>query len=438
MFLVIERAERLKESMPEMIVPLTRLAELSKLDITTFFVSEVQWEDIKPPLGAAIDPYRMVVLAPTAQAVVQRLSSSFPTPSSTLLQNTTPSPYSPSLRPLWSDFISSLVSVLFMYTNDASELAYVAAALWPGFVKPVLEAYEELREEARAARGHVNEHITEPGIDDCEVGAYEDEEVGEEEGDLETIAYNARMRLIHYFSPSYTAALNDLYPRLTNALDWSRKNLPERGALDRGGRASAPNSPRKRGEREIDAAKEKAAGEAAEEEGVCRLPRMSKFVLVAAFVASTNPAKTDLRMFGRGRDERRKGRKKGGGTRKSVGGKAGNAKVPQRLLGPMVFPLDRLLAILGILLEEHDADSRPDLPDLESALSGEYTELELGRVHVLGAISELANMGFLHRASAPEKIDGPPTFRCGISYEAAMALGRDLGVGVRDLMWESY
>lgn len=47
-------------------------------------------------------------------------------------------------------------------------------------------------------------------------------------------------------------------------------------------------------------------------------------------------------------------------------------------------------------------------------------------------------MGFLHRASAPEKIDGPPTFRCGISYEAAMALGRDLGVGVRDLMWESY
>lgn len=52
----------------------------------------------------------------------------------------------------------------------------------------------------------------------------------------------------------------------------------------------------------------------------------------------------------------------------------------------MVFPLDRLLAILGILLEEHDADSRPDLPDLESALSGEYTELELGRVHVLGAV----------------------------------------------------
>ena len=50
----------------------------------------------------------------------------------------------------------------------------------------------------------------------------------------------------------------------------------------------------------------------------------------------------------------------------------------------MVFPLDRLLAILGILLEEYDADLRPDIPEL--ALSGEYTELELGRVHVLGAV----------------------------------------------------
>ena len=55
------------------------------------------------------------------------------------------------------------------------------------------------------------------------------------------------------------------------------------------------------------------------------LPRMSKFILVAAFLASTNPPKSDLRMFGRGVDDRRK-RKKGGGTRKSAG-KSGLAKV---------------------------------------------------------------------------------------------------------------
>ena len=54
------------------------------------------------------------------------------------------------------------------------------------------------------------------------------------------------------------------------------------------------------------------------------LPRMAKFILVAAFLASTNPAKSDLRMFGRGPDERKKRRKKGGAVRKL--GKSGAVK----------------------------------------------------------------------------------------------------------------
>lgn len=35
MFLVIEKAERLKESMPEMIVPLSRLAELVSVSFSS-------------------------------------------------------------------------------------------------------------------------------------------------------------------------------------------------------------------------------------------------------------------------------------------------------------------------------------------------------------------------------------------------------------------
>lgn len=52
----------------------------------------------------------------------------------------------------------------------------------------------------------------------------------------------------------------------------------------------------------------------------------------------------------------------------------------------MTFPLDRLLAILGILLEEYDYDSRPQEPEYLSGVPGEETELELGRVHVYGAV----------------------------------------------------
>ena len=72
--LLVERAERLRETMAEVLVPLTRLQELVRdcnlqgiqdqlndlqtwLDLSVVFVSEVDWDNVKPPLGAAPDPY---------------------------------------------------------------------------------------------------------------------------------------------------------------------------------------------------------------------------------------------------------------------------------------------------------------------------------------------------------------------------------------------
>lgn len=44
----------------------------------------------------------------------------------------------------------------------------------------------------------------------------------------------------------------------------------------------------------------------------------------------------------------------------------------------MPFPLDRLLAIVGVLLEENDADAR--LPAPQYSIPGEYTDMEISRV----------------------------------------------------------
>ena len=60
-------------------------------------------------------------------------------------------------------------------------------------------------------------------------------------------------------------------------------------------------------------------------------------------------------------------------------------QVSRRLLGPTPFPLDRLIAILGIILEEYDADIRPPAP--EFTIPGEYTEMEISRIHIYGAVS---------------------------------------------------
>jgi origin recognition complex subunit 5 len=59
-------------------------------------------------------------------------------------------------------------------------------------------------------------------------------------------------------------------------------------------------------------------------------------------------------------------------------------KLPQRLVGPAAFPLDRMNAILATLLEEHDLEMRVIGPEFTQP--GEYTETELMRVHTSGAV----------------------------------------------------
>lgn len=48
--------------------------------------------------------------------------------------------------------------------------------------------------------------------------------------------------------------------------------------------------------------------------------------------------------------------------------------------------MDRLTAILGILLEENDADARPPVP--EYTVPGEYTEMEMSRVAISAQVSK--------------------------------------------------
>ena len=65
-------------------------------------------------------------------------------------------------------------------------------------------------------------------------------------------------------------------------------------------------------------------------------------------------------------------------------------QLPQRLVGPAAFPLDRMNAILATLLEEHDLDSRAIGPEFTQP--GEYTETELMRAHTSGAVRFLAHI----------------------------------------------
>lgn len=44
-------------------------------------------------------------------------------------------------------------------------------------------------------------------------------------------------------------------------------------------------------------------------------------------------------------------------------------------------------------------------------------------------------MRLLLRAS-PDKLESTPTYKCGISYGTALALAKDVGIMLNDLLWE--
>ncbi|KAI0300562.1 origin recognition complex subunit 5 C-terminus-domain-containing protein [Multifurca ochricompacta] len=249
MVLVVDRAERLTESLPELLVPLTRLAELSKVDIHTIFISQSPWEDVKPSTGTAIDPFHLSVYPPLKEDTLRILTSRFPTDGDLAAM---PHAYHPAFAELYAQYVSALFSTCSPFTRDPYELAYVAAAQWPSFIAPVLDAQK---------------------------GATE----------FHPIPEDVRLRLLRVFLPSFAAALEALLPRRMHATAWSRMSDMADGV-----RIDEKNS----------------------EVTTCSLTTLQKYVLLAAFLASSNPPKTDARMFARGHEMRSK-RRRGGGVRKT-------------------------------------------------------------------------------------------------------------------------
>ncbi|KAK0234567.1 origin recognition complex subunit 5 C-terminus-domain-containing protein [Armillaria nabsnona] len=414
--IVIERAERLKDRLPDLIVPLTRLAEMTRLDLVIIFISSGRWDDMRPSLGASPDPYFVDISIPTKEACITHLRSVFQ--SCQTQPNLPLNPYHPALEGMYASFASILCDACFPFTNNPDELTYAAAARWPGVIQPILDnhALERGKGDSNLAERDDNEHLF-----------TDDAMLVDDADDFVTPPEEVRMRLNRYFKPSITAALEQLYPRSSNAQDWADANLPSREALEAifpVHRADHPSRP------QVDAAvKEKPA------EPYRNLTRISKFILIASFLASMNPAKSDLRMFGRGLDEKKRKRRRITKA-PSAKTKSGPIKVPQHFLGPAVFPLDRMLAILGALLEENDNDDDFRPFKIDFSIPGEYTDMEVSRVGVCATIIDLTSSRLLHRTSPAERLDGPPMFKCGVSYDVVLGLAKELDVPLQDLLWD--
>ncbi|XP_045761887.1 origin recognition complex subunit 5-like [Maniola jurtina] len=135
------------------------------------------------------------------------------------------------------------------------------------------------------------------------------------------------------------------------------------------------------------------------------LPFYSKFLLIAAYLASYNPPKEDKRLF----------MKNHGKQRKRMQQVKAKAKITEKLntqLGPKVFTLDRLLAIFYAILEEKTG--------LTSNL-----------------LSQIATLVELKLLAGSKEIDlDTPKYKCIVGYDFISAVAQTVGFNVRKYLYD--
>jgi origin recognition complex subunit 5 len=144
------------------------------------------------------------------------------------------------------------------------------------------------------------------------------------------------------------------------------------------------------------------------------LPYYAKWLLIAGYLASFNPARLDETFFMK--TSERKRRKKGGGTARSAAGRPGQVrKIPRHLLAASSFTLDRLLAILHAIL--------PD--DVRAGID------------ISKQIATLTSLRLLVRAGSlgsSDPLEPGGKFRVGlyVTWDYALALARGLDFELAD------
>ena len=125
------------------------------------------------------------------------------------------------------------------------------------------------------------------------------------------------------------------------------------------------------------------------------LPFYSKYLLIAAYLASHNPAKTDRQFFCKTTAKKMSKRAK-------VAAKTG-VKTSSQLKGPHQFVLDRLMAIFYSIVDEKVPASAV----------------------ILSQLSSLVTLRFLSQVSANDQLDSPK-YKCLVSLDLVKAIARQL------------
>ncbi|GAA5812658.1 hypothetical protein MFLAVUS_006115 [Mucor flavus] len=316
-YLILDRAERLRD-MPGTILPvLLRLSELTGSNICVVFISNIVFEKFRVK-GGGIEPFLIRFPEYSREDTIKILQLDF--------KPSTLSTGDELDLEFYISFLEVIYSIFCHNCKDINELRYFAALLFPLYIKPI------------------------------------------EDGLVDT---NEKAKLFKYAQPYFAEATEKLYLREISSAEWSRET------------------------KDLDTAEDATLGSFLSSKvgrAEFELPFYTRFLLIAAYLASYNPPRFDVRYFAKASEERSK--KKGGGTRKGARVDKLGGKMRQQLLGPKIFPVERMLAIFYSILDEPIEDT----------------------IDIQLQIASLTTLRLLVRSTSIDRLDGAK-YKCNVNFE---------------------
>lgn len=147
------------------------------------------------------------------------------------------------------------------------------------------------------------------------------------------------------------------------------------------------------------------------------LPLQSKYIICAAYLASYNPPRFDIRFFSRAKEARAKRRDTG--RRKLL-------KINPRLLAAPAFDLERMLAILHAIAPSTSTEMFTD----------EHDKAFPSNVDIGAQIATLTELRLITRTSSSDPLDSRTRWRINASWNLVEKISKEIGIDLYGFLME--
>jgi len=319
-YIVLDKAERLRDIEANALPAFLRLQELTQLNICVILLSQIVWEKFQVGTGF----YEPIIIHFPDYSKTELLQ---------IMAIDCPASYPVEF---FKAYCQLLMSVFYSVCKDLNELRHLALLHFPKYCEPVTSGEAQLTDSRKLWRN---------------------------------------------IEPHLKKALHTVYLREVSSNQW--ENI-----IGQDSQIVSENLP----------------GQGTSVRSHIELPYYAKYLLIASYLASYNPAHTDRRFF------TKQGRR-GLSSRAKAAAKA--KKSNTQLTGPKNFQLDRLMAIFYSIVEENVAPS----------------------ASILCQISSLVSLNLLTQITPDDQIDCPK-YKCLVNFLSISEIAKQLQFDIVQYLYD--